>query len=112
MGEACWPIFSSFLPTIRPGVSASTKNRLMPLPFGALWSVTAHTTNTSAKEPLVMNNLVPFRTQSSPSRTAVVVIPAGSEPAPGSVRPKAPAGYSPLQIFSMYFFFCSSVPRA
>lgn len=34
--------------------------------------------------------LAPLRTKLSPLATAVVVMPAGSEPAPGSVRPKQP----------------------
>ena len=35
--------------------------------------------------PLVMNVFDPFRTYSSPSRIAVVAMPARSEPVPGSV---------------------------
>ena len=35
--------------------------------------------------PPVMKVLLPLRIQSSPSRTAVVVTPARSEPMPGSV---------------------------
>ncbi len=48
-----------------------------------------------------MKILLPLSTQWSPSATAVVVIAAGSEPAPASVRAKAPAGYSPEQIRGM-----------
>jgi hypothetical protein len=44
----------------------------------------------SARTPLVMNVLAPLITYSSPSRTAVVRIPATSDPAPGSVIPRQP----------------------
>ncbi len=53
-------------------------------------SVWAHTTATSATEPLVIHIFVPASTQSSPSRLASVRIPAGSDPWSGSVRPKQP----------------------
>ena len=53
-------------------------------------SVRAHTTATSATEPLVIHILWPCRIQSSPSRRARVRIAPGSEPASGSVRPKQP----------------------
>lgn len=41
-------------------------------------------------EPLLMNALLPLRTKSSPSRTAVVRIPITSEPPEGSVMACAP----------------------
>ena len=41
-------------------------------------------------DPLVMKVFWPLITQASPSRTAVVRVAPASEPAPGSVRPKAP----------------------
>jgi hypothetical protein len=49
----------------------------------------------SARGPLVMNVFEPLMTNSSPSRIAVVRMPATSEPAPGSVIPRLPT-YSPL----------------
>ncbi len=49
----------------------------------------------SARAPLVMKIFDPLITYSSPSRIAVVRIPATSEPAPGSVIPSAPI-FSPL----------------
>ena len=55
-------------------------------PTGAL----ARTVQTSAIGPLVMKILVPFNTQSSPSRTAVVQIAPESDPASGSVDAHAP----------------------
>ncbi len=48
VAEACWPILCSSLPMISPGVPASTRKQLMPLPFGASLSVTAQTTKTPA----------------------------------------------------------------
>ncbi len=53
-------------------------------------SVRAHTTATSAIEPLVIHIFWPLRTQSSPSRLALVRMPPGLEPWSGSVRPKQP----------------------
>ena len=47
-------------------------------------------TQKSARGPLVMNVLAPLITYSSPSRIAVVRMPATSEPAPGSVIPRQP----------------------
>ena len=53
-------------------------------------SVLVTSTQKSARAPLVMNVLAPLITYSSPSRIAVVRIPATSEPAPGSVIPRQP----------------------
>ena len=60
-------------------------------------------------EPLVINILLPFITHSSSSRTAVVCEFPASDPALGSVSPKAQR-VSPLHAFGRYFFFCSSFP--
>ena len=49
----------------------------------------------------VIHILVPFNTHSSPSCTARVFKPDGSEPAPASERQKAPLAYSPEQSFGM-----------
>src|SRR6185369_7268766 len=99
VADACCPIFFSSLPITSPGVPASTRKQLIPFPFGALLSVTAQATKTPAYGALVIKILEPFSTQLSPSSTAWVDIPAGSEPAPVSVRQKPAAGYSPEQIF-------------
>jgi hypothetical protein len=72
-------------------------------------SVCAHTTATSETEPLVIHILVPFSTQSPPSRLALVRMPAGSEPKSGSVRPKQPIR-SPAAMAGSHSFFCSSLP--
>ena len=72
-------------------------------------SVRAHTTATSATEPLVIHILVPSSTQSSPSRRARVRMPAGLEPKSGSVSPKQPIA-SPAAIRGSHSCFCSSEP--
>ena len=58
-------------------------------------SVFVTSTMKSARAPLVMNIFEPLITYSSPSRIALVRMPATSEPAPGSVIPSAPI-FSPL----------------
>ena len=80
------PDLSSARPTVKPGVPFSTMN--IDMPWRAL-VVFAARKYRSAWTPLVMKSLVPFSTQWSPSRRAVVRIPATSEPAPGSVMPTA-----------------------
>ena len=56
-----------------------------------------------------MNVFEPLRTYSSPSRTAVVLSDATSEPAPGSERPNEQRIGSSSSGAS-HFAFCSSVP--
>jgi hypothetical protein len=73
-------------------------------------SVLAHTTATSAIEPLVIHIFVPLRTQSPPSRRARVRIEPGSEPESGSVSPKQPIA-SPAAIRGSHSSFCSSEPQ-
>ena len=88
---------------MNPGESVgTTKPRIVP-------SARAHTIATSATEPLVIHIFVPVRTQSSPSRTAVVRIDPGSEPASGSVRPKQPIS-SPAAMPGSHCWRCSSDP--
>ena len=55
-----------------------------------------------------MKHFLPFNTHSSPSLTAVVVPALASDPAPGSVKQKAPN--PPSMIFWHTCFFCSSFP--
>jgi hypothetical protein len=43
--------------------------------------------------PCVMKVLAPLSTQCSPSRTAIVRMPAASLPAPASVSPHAPSTF-------------------
>lgn len=85
------------------GVPVGTMNPRMPS------SVAAHTTATSAMEPLVIHILRPLRIQSDPSRRARVVMAAGSEPTSGSVSPKQPIS-SPAAIPGSHCCFCSSDP--
>ena len=72
-------------------------------------SARAQTTATSAMLPLVIQVFSPFSTQPSPSRRAVVRMPAGFEPKSGSVRPKQPMAL-PLCRRGSHFCFCSSEP--
>ena len=69
----------------------------------------AQTTAMSAMPPLVIQSLLPFSTQSEPSRRAEERIEAGSEPASGSVSPKQPIA-SPAAIGGSHSCFCSSEP--
>src|SRR6476661_3285739 len=84
VGDERQPILSSSRPTTKPGVLVSTQKAVGPL------SVRASTLQTSAMGPLVMKILVPLRTYSSPSRTAVVRNDAASLPDSGSVDAHAP----------------------
>src|SRR5215469_5931275 len=72
-------------------------------------SVPAHTTATSAIEPLVIHILVPESTQSAPFLVALVVMLDGSLPWSGSVRPKQPIAW-PAAILGSHSFFCASDP--
>ena len=78
------PSLDSFLPIDRPGVPLGTTKEAWPR-WPRSWSTVATTTVTSAMPPLVMKTLVPLRTHSSPSCTAVVRSERTSEPALGSV---------------------------
>ncbi|MEZ5372084.1 MAG: hypothetical protein R2704_05010 [Microthrixaceae bacterium] len=90
----------------KPGVSVGTTKPRTPS------SVPAHTTATSATEPLVIHILVPLSTQSPPaSCLANVRIDDGSEPESGSVRPKQPMA-SPAAMAGSQRCFCSSEPNA
>ena len=57
-----------------------------------------------------MNAFVPLIVQIPPSRTARVCDAPASEPAFGSVRPKAHS-FSPEARGGIYSLFCSSVPK-
>ena len=103
MTEARIDIFFLMSGAEKPSVSVGTTNPRMPS------SVCAHTTATSAIEPLVIHILLPSRIQSVPSCLARVRMPAGLEPKSGSVRPKQPT-FSPLAICGSHSSFCSSDP--
>ena len=88
------PIFSSSRETVKPSTRLpsssrrSTRNSVIPS-WRLSGSVFVTSTQKSARGALVMNVLAPLITYSSPSRIAVVRMPATSEPAPGSVIPSA-----------------------
>ena len=69
----------------------------------------AHTTTTSAIDPLPIQRLAPSSTQSSPSRRALVSSATESEPCSGSVSAKAPILSSRAMAGSQRSF-CSSDP--
>ncbi len=90
MGEPRIPILCSSRVTLKPGRSVSTtiadSRRLVRSASGL---VTANTTTRSATLAWLMNRLPPSMTYSSPSRTAFVRMPDGSDPASASVRANA-----------------------
>src|SRR5262249_38673190 len=103
------PSLFSFLPPANPLVPLSTTNAVA-LSFVLGSPVRAITTATLPLIPCVIQHLVPFRIQWSPSFTAVVFILAASLPVLGSVSPQAP-NHSPDASKGKYFFFCSSLPK-
>ena len=90
-----------------PGVPPSTRN---PLTCPSAVS-RAHTTTTSASEPLPIHRFAPSITYSSPSRRAVVSSATESEPWSGSVSANAPSA-SIRAIGGSQRCFCSSEPNA
>ena len=72
--------------------------------------MTASTTKTSPTVPWVMNILLPLSSHFSPCFTAVVFMPAESEPLPGSVSAHAPS-HSPVASFGRYCCFCAAFPN-
>src|ERR1700740_456513 len=76
-----------------------------------LWSSPlAHTTATSAREPLVIHIFSPLRMYLFPFFAARVSMPPGFEPNCGSVRPKQPTA-SPDCNRGSHFSFCASLPN-
>ena len=77
----------TFLPTNTPGVSRSTIKPVNAFPVGVLGSlsVLARTKYQLATPPFVIHIFCPFIMYLSPFFTALVLSPATSEPAPGSV---------------------------
>src|SRR6185437_16179529 len=93
-----------------------TPNGLIPA-RPALRSRVAHTTTKPSDFsadiwPAVQKILVPLMMKSSPSRVAVVVIAAESEPHPGSVIAIAPHLGLPSRKRFRKRSFCSGVPAA
>ena len=83
---------------VNPGVPFGTRKPRMPS------SICAHTTATSATEPLIIHIFCPLRIQFDPSRRALVRIE------PGSVRPKQPLA-SPAAMLGSHSCHCSSEPQ-
>ncbi len=102
------PTLSRLRPRSKPAMPRSTTSSDVPYAAFASGSVLATTMTRSELMPLVMNVFWPLRTQSSPSRTAVVRIPWRSEPAPGSDIAMA-VMISPEQKPGSQRCFCSSV---
>ena len=69
----------------RPDVFMGTRKKLMPFCLAACGSVRASTKIQLASVPSVVHVFWPFSTHSSPSRTALVLSAARSEPAFGSL---------------------------
>ncbi len=110
VSDSVWPTLSSLRPRLKPSSPASIAKSVMPLaPFSG--EVRTAVTTRSALKPLVMKVLEPLMTQPSPSRTAVVLSAARSEPPPGSVMPIA-RRISPETMPGSQRSFCSCVPRA
>ena len=88
-----------------PAAPFSTRN---PLTWPSEVS-RAHTTITSAMEPLPIQRFAPSSTYPSPSRTATVSSATASDPWVGSVSANAPSR-SRVAIPGSQRFFCSSEP--
>ena len=86
IGDVWSPSLWNGEPMVRPGVSRGTRNAVSPAQPLAGSSV-AKITKMSATGALVMNVLLPVRTQPSSLAVARVLIENESDPAPGSVIP-------------------------
>ncbi len=92
-----------------PGLSVSTITNECLLCLSVFsGSVLQNTTRNLAISPFVINILFPLMTYSSPSLMAVVIAPAASDPASGSVIAH-PVKALPSVKSGRYFFFSSSV---
>src|SRR5207244_6505314 len=89
---------------LNPGVPFSTRN-----PRTLSSSALAHTTATSAIDPLVIHIFSPLSTYLLPFFTARVSMPPGFEPNCGSVNPKHPMAL-PCCKSGSHLFFCASLP--
>ena len=81
--DARIPSLSSFLPTLKPGESRSTKKAVMPR-CPALGSALAKTRNKPDSLALVIHSLRPLMTNASPFRSALVCMAKASLPDPAS----------------------------
>ena len=81
-----WPVISRRGRISTPGWRMSMANQVMPWCFGASGAVRARSMPMSAVWPKEVQTFWPVTIHSSPSRTALAVRPARSEPAPGSLK--------------------------
>ncbi len=95
MSEQCQPIFASDRSTVKPGVPRSTTSSERPAWPGP--PVRTAVVTKSARTPEVMKVLAPLTTKWSPSRRAVVRMPATSDPPSGSVTASEPTS-SPASV--------------
>jgi hypothetical protein len=94
-----------------PGVPLGTMMLVISLRPSSFPVTAVMTTSRDISVPeLVMKHLVPLMTHSPSSSIAVVLVLPASEPASGSVRPKAPSPV-PCASGTSHFCFCSSVPN-
>ena len=96
--------FGSIGVAVKPGVAVGTRKPRTPS------SVRAQMTATSATDARPIQRFEPVSDQ-PPSGVGVAVVrmPAGSDPASGSVRPKQPSA-SPVAIAGSQRSFCASLP--
>lgn len=109
MSEQSQPIFSSLRETVKPGVPRSTT--MSEIPWAPASPVRTTVVTKSARQPEVMKVLAPLMTYSSPSRTAVVRIPATSEPPSGSVTASEPI-LAPSSVGLTQRSICTGSPAA
>jgi hypothetical protein len=94
----------------KPGVSLGTIICVMRPLSAPLPPVRHMTIKKSARNPFEVNHLCPFITHWSPSRTAVVLIDRGSDPAESGSVIEKPDSILPSVSGTSHFRFCSSVP--
>ncbi len=106
-------IFLCIVLAVKPGVPLGTKMQLNSFFPSGLLPVTAWTIQIAliSEEEFVIKILLPLMTHLSLSRTAEVFEAPASEPALGSVSPKA-ASFLPAQRSGSHSRFCSSLPKA
>ncbi len=110
VSDSSWPTLSSRRLPENPGREASMAKSVIPLaPLSG--AVRTAVKTRSAECPLVMKDLEPLMTHSSPSRTAEVLSAPRSEPPDGSVMPIA-SRISPDATRGSQRSFCSSVPSS
>ena len=113
MSEEFQPTLLYGADTVKPGVPLGTmivESSFLPVSGDSPVIASTATKPVMSVPELVMNDLVPLITHSSPSSRAVVRAAPASVPPPGSVSPKAPS-ISPVTRRGSHSRFCSSVPK-